>query len=92
MTLTIAPAQAHTDGQLVSLWLHERSPHTQRAYRADIERVAPGQGSETLATNCGPIVRDDAGPRFRAILVRSLQDDRDQDKTGANYATAAIPS
>src|SRR5918912_3253159 len=27
-----------TDAQLVQLWLHGRSPHTQRAYRADAER------------------------------------------------------
>ena len=24
--------------QLVDLWLHGRSPHTQRAYRADVDR------------------------------------------------------
>lgn len=32
-----APA-ASSDDQLIELWLHERSPHTQRAYRADIGR------------------------------------------------------
>lgn len=34
----IIPAQASTDGQLIDLWLHGRSRHTQRAYRSDIER------------------------------------------------------
>ena len=29
--------QASTDNQLIDLWLHQRSPHTQRAYRADVE-------------------------------------------------------
>jgi integrase/recombinase XerD len=29
---------ASTDEHLVSLWLHGRSPHTQRAFRADAER------------------------------------------------------
>jgi integrase/recombinase XerD len=42
-----------TDDQLVGLWLHERSPHTQRAYRADVERFRSGAGkplhSVTLA-------------------------------------------
>jgi integrase/recombinase XerD len=42
-----------TDDQLVGLWLHERSPHTQRAYRGDIERFRSGAGkplhSVTLA-------------------------------------------
>ncbi len=28
--------QADTDGQLIGLWLHGRSEHTQRAYRADV--------------------------------------------------------
>ncbi len=30
------PRQATRDDQLVNLWLHGRSPHTQRAYRADV--------------------------------------------------------
>jgi site-specific recombinase XerC len=30
--------EASTDHQLIDLWLHQRSPHTQRAYRADIEQ------------------------------------------------------
>ena len=32
------PRQAETDQQLIDLWLHGRSMHTQRAYRADVER------------------------------------------------------
>jgi integrase/recombinase XerD len=32
------PRQAETDAQLIGLWLHGRSIHTQRAYRADIDR------------------------------------------------------
>src|SRR5215470_11471330 len=31
-------AQADTDAQVVELWLHGRSRHTQRAYRASVER------------------------------------------------------
>src|SRR5579872_366866 len=27
-----------SDDQLLEIWLHGRSPHTQRAYRADVER------------------------------------------------------
>src|SRR5689334_11369055 len=30
--------QASSDEHLLELWLHGRSPHTQRAYRTDIER------------------------------------------------------
>jgi site-specific recombinase XerD len=32
------PSQAESDSQLLELWLHGRSRHTQRAYRADAER------------------------------------------------------
>src|SRR4051794_16880737 len=37
-------AEASSDDQLVELWLHERSRHTQRAYRADIDRFRAGAG------------------------------------------------
>lgn len=33
--LTVVPRQADSDDQLIALWLHGRSPHTQGAYRAD---------------------------------------------------------
>ena len=35
-TVTRLPAQAHGDDHLVDLWLHGRSPGTQRAYAADV--------------------------------------------------------
>ena len=34
----VVPRQAHTDAQLIELWLHGRSKHTQRAYRADVRQ------------------------------------------------------
>lgn len=36
--------EASSDGQLIALWLHERSRHTQRAYRADAERFRSRAG------------------------------------------------
>ena len=35
---TVPTIVATQDDQLLDIWLHGRSPHTQRAYRADIER------------------------------------------------------
>jgi len=35
---SLTPRQATSDDQLIALWLHGRSIHTQRAYRADVER------------------------------------------------------
>ena len=32
------PTQAETDEQLISLWFHGRSKHTQRAYGSDIDK------------------------------------------------------
>lgn len=41
--ITVAPnaieSQAESDVQVVELWLHGRSRHTQRAYRANTERL-----------------------------------------------------
>ncbi len=37
-TALVAPQQAESDQHLIDLWLHGRSRHTQRAYRADAER------------------------------------------------------
>ena len=34
----VLPSQAESDAQLLELWVHGRSRHTQRAYRADAER------------------------------------------------------
>ena len=36
--------RACSDDQLLEIWLHGRSVHTQRAYRADIERFRSGAG------------------------------------------------
>jgi len=38
LTVSPMPRQATSDDQLIALWLHGRSIHTQRAYRADVER------------------------------------------------------
>jgi integrase/recombinase XerD len=37
-TAVVVPRQAESDQQLIDLWLHGRSRHTQRAYRRDAER------------------------------------------------------
>jgi integrase/recombinase XerD len=39
-----ATPQASSDDQLLEIWLHGRSSHTQRAYRADIERFRAAAG------------------------------------------------
>ena len=42
-------AQADTDAQLLDLWLHGRSPHTTRAYRADAARLLAFTGKDLRA-------------------------------------------
>jgi len=44
------PRQASSDEQLVNLWLHGRSEHTQRAYAADAERFRAYVGPLMTAT------------------------------------------
>ena len=38
------PEHASSDDHLIELWLHGRSSHTQRAYRADVARFRVGAG------------------------------------------------
>lgn len=53
MTAAIAITRASSDDQLIETWLHGRSEHTRRAYRADVERFRARAGkplrSVTLA-------------------------------------------
>ena len=44
LPVTPAAPQASSDDQLVAIWLHGRSVHTQRAYRADVARFRRGAG------------------------------------------------
>jgi len=40
----VGPERPGSDDQLIELWLHGRSAHTVRAYRADVERFRRGAG------------------------------------------------
>jgi integrase/recombinase XerD len=44
LPVALALPQASSDDQLVAIWLHGRSVHTQRAYRADVARFRRGAG------------------------------------------------
>jgi hypothetical protein len=44
----IMVSQAASDQQLIALWLHGRSVHTQRAYSADIARLLKHTGGKPL--------------------------------------------
>ena len=46
-TLPEAPL-ANSDAQLLEIWLHGRSRHTQRAYRADVEHFLASTGKPFL--------------------------------------------
>jgi integrase/recombinase XerD len=37
-SVSIAQSLAQTDEHVIGLWLHGRSPHTQEAYRRDVDR------------------------------------------------------
>src|ERR1051325_4737763 len=77
---TVPLVQAHSDDHLLEIWLHGRSRHTQRAYRADIERFRRGAGKPlpavTLADlqNFADSLGDLAPPsRYRVLsAVKSL--------------------
>ncbi len=60
-TVTAAPslaasaAQARSDAHLIDLWLHNRSGHTQRAYRADADRFLLCVGHPLQAVTLGEL-------------------------------------
>jgi site-specific recombinase XerD len=49
-TYSVTEARAASDDQVVELWLNGRSPHTQRAYRADVERFRSRAGKSLILT------------------------------------------
>lgn len=52
-----APSQAETDAQLIALWLHGRSPETERAYRADAEAFLAFVSTTLHAVTLGDLQR-----------------------------------
>jgi integrase/recombinase XerD len=48
--VAVVPAQATSDEMLIDLWVHGRSPHTVRAYRADIRRFRDFTGKPLAQT------------------------------------------
>lgn len=46
--LAAMPSQANNDQHLITLWLHGKSPHTQRAYKADVQRLLDFVDSKPL--------------------------------------------
>src|SRR5262245_22183226 len=73
-------ASADTDAQLIALWLDERSPHTTRAYAADIARFLARAGKPLAAVTLADLQDfahslDGLAPasRYRALCsVKSL--------------------
>jgi site-specific recombinase XerD len=76
----LAPVQADHDRQLIEVWLHGRSRHTQRAYAADVERLLLETGKPLAALTLVDLQRfaDSLGglapaSRYRALsAVKSL--------------------
>ena len=68
--LPLAPAaqQAHSDAQVIQIWLHGRSLHTQRAYAADIHRFCAHAG-KPLATVTLAAGRDFDPAKFGHAVV-----------------------
>lgn len=66
--------QVHSDMQLVALWLHSRSPHTQRAYRADVETFLTfvGHGLQTVTLGDLHAFSDALAPKAPTSRARTL--------------------
>ena len=80
MSAELEVLEPDPDRQLVELWLHGRSPHTQRAYRADIARFRAGAGKPLttltlmdLQNFSGSLERLAPASRYRVLsAVKSL--------------------
>jgi len=66
----LTPPQASSDNQLLQIWLHGRSPHTQRAYRADAERFRLGAGKPLRLVTVGDLQQFSDGLRDLAPASR----------------------
>jgi integrase/recombinase XerD len=71
--------EASSDDHLIELWLHERSRHTQRAYRADVGRFRAGAGKPLRAVTLtdlqafGKTLEGADASRYRTLsAVKSL--------------------
>jgi integrase/recombinase XerD len=78
--VVVTTPHSGTDSQLIGIWLHGRSPHTQRAYAADVARLCSRTG-KPLAAITLPDLQDFAdsvaelspASRYRALsAVKSL--------------------
>ncbi len=49
--------QAHSDDQLLGVWLHGRSCHTQRAYATDVARFRAGAGKPLTGVTLADLQR-----------------------------------
>ena len=70
----VTTPQAASDDQLIALWLHGRSPHTQRAYAADVARLRARTGKTLPATILADLqdFADSLGPASAASRYRAL--------------------
>jgi len=77
---TPAARQTSTDQQLVELWLHGRSRHTQRAYRADVGRFLafvatplPAVTLGDLQTFADALAQQDLAPSSRVRTLAAIK-------------------
>jgi len=71
---TALPAQAHSDAQLIGLWLYGRSPATARAYRGDVSTFLAHCGQPLRAVTLGDVqaFADRLAPLAAASRARRL--------------------
>ena len=86
-------AQAHNDQQLIALWLHGKSAHSQRAYMVDVEKFFGYVGTPLVWFET--VWNDDTGKmetRRREIKLETLQAFSDTLKGSANSRKRIVSS
>lgn len=74
----VVPQQAHSDAQLIALWLHGKRPNTRRIYQADVARlldtVAKPLGDMTLGDLQAYVdTLHDLSPNSRKRMISSVK-------------------
>ena len=74
----VLSARAASDNHLINMWLHGRSRHTERAYRADVERFLAGAGKSLVVVTLADLQEfsaslDQLAPASRYRILSAIK-------------------
>src|SRR4051794_19266778 len=55
VVVDVPAPEAHSDAQMIAMWLHGKSPHSKRAYSADVQRLYATTGKTLTEMTLGDL-------------------------------------